>query len=50
MTGLLIDSPLNEEQRDYAETVQSSADSLLRIIDDILDFPKSKPDNCISRK
>ncbi len=40
MTGLLLDTGLSEEQRDYAQTVQSSADGLLRIIDDILDFSK----------
>ena len=40
MTGLLLDTRLDEEQRDYVETVQTSADALLRIIDDILDFSK----------
>ncbi len=40
MTGVLLDTPLDEDQRDYAETIQSSADALLRIIDDILDFSK----------
>lgn len=40
MTGLLLETPLNAEQRDLAETVRSSGAAMLNIVNDVLDFSK----------
>ncbi|XGV96308.1 MAG: PAS domain S-box protein [Leptolyngbya sp. BL-A-14] len=40
MTELLKDTPLNSEQRDFVETIQTSGENLLNLINQILDFSK----------
>ena len=40
MASLLLGTCLDSEQRDFVETIRSSGDSLLSIINDILDFTK----------
>src|ERR1051325_3741218 len=40
MSGLLLETPLSNEQHGYVETIYSSSESLLTIINDILDFSK----------
>jgi PAS domain S-box-containing protein len=40
MTELVLESPLDEEQRDYLQTVLESSNSLLALLNDVLDFSK----------
>jgi two-component system, sensor histidine kinase and response regulator len=40
MTRLLLDTPLDSTQREFAEAIRTSSDSLLSIINDLLDFSK----------
>ena len=40
MTDLLLDTPLNDEQKEYADAVKQSAGALLTVINDILDLSK----------
>ncbi|MES1195517.1 MAG: response regulator, partial [Steroidobacter sp.] len=40
MTGLLLETPLDRTQMEFAETIRGSADALLTVINDLLDFSK----------
>ncbi|HEX3486929.1 MAG TPA: response regulator [Micropepsaceae bacterium] len=40
MTGLLLETPLNDEQRKFSEVVRESGEALLAIVNDILDISK----------
>jgi len=40
MTELLLETPLGEEQRAFAEVIRTSGDALMHIVEDVLDFSK----------
>ncbi|MDA8886632.1 ATP-binding protein [Bacteroidia bacterium] len=40
MASLMLETPLNTEQKKYVETIQTSSENLLTILNDILDFSK----------
>jgi two-component system sensor histidine kinase/response regulator len=40
MTGLLLDTPLRDDQREFADIARSSGESLLAVLNDVLDFSK----------
>jgi signal transduction histidine kinase/CheY-like chemotaxis protein len=40
MTGLLLDTPLRDDQREFAGIARSSGESLLAVLNDVLDFSK----------
>src|SRR5207237_1068206 len=42
MTNMLLDTQLDDEQKDYAELIKKSSDALLILINDILDLSKIK--------
>jgi signal transduction histidine kinase len=43
LTGLMLNSELDPQEREFAETIRASGETLLTIINDILDFSKVRP-------
>ncbi len=41
MTTLLLDTPMSDDQRDFARTIRASGETLLEVINDILDYSKA---------
>ena len=50
MTELALTTPLDAEQREYLNTVKRSADALLELINDVLDYSKIQAGKLILRK
>ena len=40
MTSLMLDTPLNDEQQEFIEIIRGGSDTLLKVINDILDYSK----------
>jgi len=49
LTEVVLDSELNDEQREYLNVVKTSAESLLKIISDILDISKIQAGKLVLR-
>ena len=47
IADLLLDTPLNDEQRDFAQTIHDGAAALLTVINDILDYSKIAAGNMV---
>lgn len=50
MTGLLVDTSLNNDQREYVDTIRLSGETLLSVINDILDFSKIESESMTLEK